>query len=285
MIMLPERHYLTAIPFPGLYHSILDSIIDSEIESDAYNRCEDASNEGDESSYPESIRLDESDVCGAYFASGVSDFPAAHWALARDYLAAFDEELTGHLGFKTRLQFESMNSPRFYNFETDTLYAWIPHSTMRLLARVMESESYAVRVRERHSHRSGFISSYSNDPEHYREKYREGGPAALDHNEIETVLQAAIREAGYFASDTLADPVDEIQSRAEMEVNESWSGNCGFAKFVDWDALESVLADKRAAKLPGDNDGRVAVLSELLANYREGFDGLIAAIERARVAA
>lgn len=293
MIMLPERHYLAAIPFPGLYQSILDSTIDSEIESDGHNRCKDASNEGDESSYPQSIRLDSSEVCEAYFASGVSDFIFAHLRLARDYLAAFDELLTGHLGYRTRLQFESMESPREYNFTTDTLYAWIPHSTVQLLARAMESESFAERVRERHSHRSGFISSYSNDPEHYREKYHEGGPAALDHNEIETVLQAAIREAGRisYRNDSPwspaagEDPISEIQSRAEMEVNESWCSNGTFSEFVDWDTLESALADKRAAKLPADNDGRVAVLSELLSTYREGFDGLIAAIERARVAA
>lgn len=279
----------TKIPFCGFYHSSLDQAIDHEIENVGYNRVQDGSNEGDESSYPAALRLSESDICDAFYASDVADFGSARLDMAKAYLEQFDSLVEDHLGESLGLTFESISSPRFYNFETDRLFAFISDSSIERLWKINESDGFkslAKVIESRFTSRSGFISHYPNDLDSWRAK-----PLAdYDHNEIETLLMAALESRGMWRGySSKSDTVTAIQDEAEMDVIESFSSNGEFDQYVNWAKHDSELAEKRVAKLEALEDSEAAeILHELRNMYPDGFTLVAAAMDndyRARILA
>lgn len=157
---------LTTIPFSGFYESLHDSQIDDCVEGmfqdDSGNRI-----------FPE--------LAERLFRS--CDFHQVYEKYAADYTAAFAHEF----GLKS-LVFESLSSPREYNFTTDRIFATIDESeVLDLLGRV-DLDAFAAQVKERFTSYDGFMSFYSPDIGTW------GPPAEWDHNQVGTLLLAHANE-------------------------------------------------------------------------------------------
>lgn len=65
--------------------------------------------------------------------------------------------------YKIPVRFESLNSPREYNFTTDRIYAYISLSTVKRIRDLTPESTLADTIRQRFTSRDGFSSFYSND--------------------------------------------------------------------------------------------------------------------------
>jgi hypothetical protein len=179
------------IPFPGFYESLLSGELDSIEEREAENMAEqETSAEYYPDTYqPAELRLDESAYASMIF--DCMNYSAAHATLARDYADTFNDVASDEVGFPLGLRFESMTSPRYYNFETDRLFCYVPEETVSRLFEMSAAEKHerlAAAIKERFTSRSGFISGYDNDLAEWLEK----PVLEWDHNELGTLLRALL---------------------------------------------------------------------------------------------
>lgn len=89
------------------------------------------------------------------------------------------------------LQFKSLHSPKYYNFETDRIIATIDTDTLnRLVSETPLNELHGV-CTEWFTSRDGFISHYKNDPTLWPVDKEE-----WDHNQLGALLAAWMRAQG-----------------------------------------------------------------------------------------
>lgn len=160
----------TFIPFSGFYNSNHDAILDDAIEQTfSYDQVPDN------------------------FYDHV-DWQKVHDAYARNYTGHFETWLSSidQSVNITSLQYESLYSPREYNFETDRIKCTISLADVQTLMAATNQGDLANVIKERFTSRSGFISFYSNDVLTWLEKPLE----TWDANEIETLILAFISSMG-----------------------------------------------------------------------------------------
>lgn len=155
---------LTTIPFSGFYYSLHDSALDSAIESIFSDDSGDAR--------PEIMR----------HVFDATDWRAVHNAYAADYAATFAHE------FKLPLQFESMKSPREYNFSTDVIYCTISADDAAWLFDTCDKALLDKIARETFTSRDGFASFYEPDFTEW------GGILAWDYNQLGALIRARVTE-------------------------------------------------------------------------------------------
>lgn len=226
--------------FPGWYGSFLDQALDSEIERDCeYIATEKDSkyyaNEPDSNfNFPEPLKVTESDLSDSYYSSrnfglyrearnlewldslvdviGEECSPGFVWHNGARFLRprALDKrDLTDNesrwqialAALAQSMRYESMSSPREYNFTTDRLFAYGRLQAFRVmlrLARRPENKAAWSRiVRERHASRDGFCSWYPADSNQWPEHIAE-----YDHNHLATLLAFALESCGRWESET-----------------------------------------------------------------------------------
>lgn len=111
-----------------------------------------------------------------------------HWlAVHRVYAKEFAESYCKEIGIRDA-RFESMDSPRFYNFETDRLFIELPLDEVQRMMRETSTASLGKAAADRHTSRSGFISFYSPDWRTW------GDVASWDHNQLQTLIEAYVRD-------------------------------------------------------------------------------------------
>lgn len=280
------------LPFEGFYESLYSGAIDGEEESFIEYRLEEGESDPDyEGYFPEPLRLDAQEMQEILIR--VTDYRAAYERIARDYVDAFDYVLGEELGFSVkdkskkynyetkdfeeyeydkpsiRATFESMDSPREYNFTTDRVYADIPLAFMYLFFRKSRAENHstlATVIKERFTSRDGFLSHYPNRLADWLEK-----PLSdWDHNELETLLLAAMRLAG------IDDDSDELRWR----LYESTVGDEGayqaWESAVDWQKFETMRNEARAEKLQDWIDEDIEAAAVWRANHRDAYNTLAA---------
>lgn len=244
---------LTTIPFDGFYHSIWSDEIDREEESHAeYQADEGQAEEG----VAEELRLDQNEIAQILF--DVTEYRAAYLKIAQWYAEAFDSWAGEQLGMTRKakrnrydyqtektvvetydadsigLKFESMDSPREYNFATDRIFCHIPLKTVRALFKASKAENHIslrAAIRERFTSYDGFISGYPNALDSWLSKPLQ----EWDHNEIGTLLVAMTGEA---------DTIDDFYYR----MGDSW-GYQAWESAVDWSRYNAKVAELRAEKL------------------------------------
>lgn len=173
-----EGHALVCIhEFPGFYDSWLSGNIDSEEESFAEHERETKG------------LSDDIDLASIIF--DCMNYRACQANYSEAWLSDLVHELDQEFNEKLPLEFESMTSPRFYNFETDRLFAWIPVANLQAIYDRMVTVgdgalTFGDKIRERFTSYDGFLSSYPNDFEVWLEKPL----ASWDHNEIGCLLSA-----------------------------------------------------------------------------------------------
>lgn len=150
------------IPFSGFYESHHDAAIDDAL-SFAF---QDSSGSG----------VHDGLQNRAFMAI---DFRAVHLAYAQSYASDWAQEA----GLESA-QYVTTESPREYNFETDRILVKVTSQEAARIFANVDRDALDRIASERHSHRSGFISSYSPNVESW------GGVESWDHNQLGTLLLA-----------------------------------------------------------------------------------------------
>ena len=105
------------------------------------------------SGFYESVHMDALEREGEYY-------PGADWRkVFFGYAGAYAAEYLHAAGITGR--FESLESPREYNFSTDRIFVDIPADEVRRMLAAVDPETLAQVAKARHATRSGFISFYS----------------------------------------------------------------------------------------------------------------------------
>lgn len=188
--ILPEGMRSVRIPFQGFYDSDYSDALDREDEYFLENCQENG----------EYAEIDPNDLSNALIYSMHS--ASAFRRVAKSYTETFGELVDEYLPGMASIEFEEMVSPKEYNFTTDRLFALLPSAMLQSWrddAAIMDT--FTDVVNEELSHRSGFISFYSNDVHTYLEKPFE----EWDHNELSVLLTAAMRTKD--VPDTLDDDI------------------------------------------------------------------------------
>jgi len=168
---------LTVIPFTGFYESEHDAMIDDEINMTF------ETDDGGNHNIPDEMYMN-----GA-------DYQAMHTEYARLYCAEFADAFNDKTGANIHLAFESLKSPKYYNFETDRIYAHITEPDALSLFEMSARDNHAtlrVFIANRFTSRDGFASFYSNDLDVWMTKPF----LSWDHNELETLILAVLSLSG-----------------------------------------------------------------------------------------
>jgi hypothetical protein len=115
-----------------------------------------------------------------------ADYGKAYDHIARAYVDQFNQHLIDEYELDLDLKFESLQSPREYNFQTDRIFCEISEENVRKLREAVSDPALRQAIRERFTSRSGFISSYPNHLEDWPPLEQ------WDHNELGTLLVALL---------------------------------------------------------------------------------------------
>jgi hypothetical protein len=155
---------ITTIPFGGFYESIHSYEVD-RAEEDAFQ------NENGDPNAGLSSRL--------------------YWLINyRQLYTSYAEAYASEFAIKTgiKLKFESMSSPREYNFATDRIFCTISREEVRRLKREVDPEALAALAKRKFTSRDGFASFYSPDIESW------GSVDGWDHNQLGTLIEASMED-------------------------------------------------------------------------------------------
>lgn len=217
------------LPFEGFYNSRYSAEVDHVEQMDAENL-----EERDREEQPPELRLEASDFAHVLF--DCTDYHACYLDVSKAYVDAFNIIASDHLDMPLGLQWESMDSPREYNFATDRVYAYVTLEVMQALFAKSEAEGHkrlAAAIKERFTSYDGFISGYRNDLAVWLEKPLED----WDHNELCTLLGALLSDAEDFGWSVYYRVVDDDG------VYNEWSNA------VDWPKFEAKVQELREGKL------------------------------------
>lgn len=176
------------LDFPGFYESCLSQALDDAENMEAENVLE---------THPD---LDLHDVHTALYRH-------SKYGKGFQYIAEAYVNWLNHLLEDTGIEvvFESMQSPREYNFTTDRLFVVLRPEHLPLLRAKVDEERFAKTIRDNFTSRDGFLSFYSNDITEWRSKPID----EWDHNELGTLLTTFLQQQA--EEKDLADPYDVIE--------------------------------------------------------------------------
>jgi hypothetical protein len=150
--------------------------------------------------------------------NGTIDFGQYLNALGKIYTAAIEAKVREwhHFG-NAKIQFAGVWSPREYNFANDEIDVLIDANTINLLRSIAHDPANADQwgkwLTDRHASRDGFVSYYSDDPEHWMEMDLD----ELQDCHIETYLWFALN---------VSEPewMDDVNDDCSIQVSE-WVAN------------------------------------------------------------
>ena len=132
---------LVKIPFSGFYNSIHDGVIDSALEYEA--ECYADSDKAND------IILD---------ALNVNHYDKIREALSKVFVEGVNELFWYEYGINLGLEFESLKSPKFYNYSTDEIYCYVDNDKINELVILLDNENGFIEVlKDKYQSRDGFI--------------------------------------------------------------------------------------------------------------------------------
>lgn len=171
---------LATIPFQGFFYSVHDDLLDRALERIFSDSAGD--------SFEEMV----------YSAQDQVDWREVHIAYAKLYTEEFLEEM------EIDARFESLQSPKAYNFTTDRIFVEIELGEVEWLLTETSVVTLMDQAREMFTSRSGFISFYSPDINNW------GQPAGWDHNQVGCLIEAYARQRKESGA-TLKDEIDYLE--------------------------------------------------------------------------
>ena len=131
------------LPFSGFYQSMHDYYIDNFIEYEIeYLKSE--LNYTDE----------QLDIISDRFY--MMDYAPIRKAICEHYINAFNAVFYDEHNIHLDLEYSQLISPRFYNFETDRLYAFIDESIYNEVVTLINKKDFKEMLKDRYSKRDGF---------------------------------------------------------------------------------------------------------------------------------
>lgn len=204
---------LTTIPFQGFYHSIYDSELDQVQEYSLESLAEE---------YKTTPQI----IADALYKA--ADYRKAYLYIAEQYVDHFNDYLKAEYELDLNLTFESLQSPREYNFETDRIFCEITSEALHKLREAVSDPALRQAIRDRFTSRSGFISSYDNDLDDWNPDI-----STWDHNEIGTLFVALLADAEDFEFEICGDMAD------------NGVFDTAFDNAVDWKKFAEIVASER----------------------------------------
>lgn len=191
---------LTTIPFSGFYETHHNAEIDNVLEQ----MVSDSSG-----CHPISDRI--SNDLWLHVNTPIVEY-------TRAFVASFQTLLNAECGLNIALTWESVSSPREYNFQTDRIFATISFPDVQAMFAKIDRKVLDETAKNRFTSRSGFISHYSPDWRSWR-NMRE-----WDHNQVGTLIEALTAQ---YLSDNW-----------EWNITEDWNSNGDIDNWV-YDNLDA----------------------------------------------
>lgn len=132
------------VPFSGFYHSIHDMYIDNHIEY--------------EIDYLESdlgYTDEQLDIIKDKFY--MMDYAPIRKAICEHYINAYNAVFYDEYDIHLDLEYSQLISPKFYNFETDRLYALIDETIYNEVTALINSEDFKAMLKDKFKQRDGFM--------------------------------------------------------------------------------------------------------------------------------
>lgn len=132
------------LPFSGFYESIHDMYIDNHIEY--------------ELEYLESelgYTDEQLDIIKDKFY--MMDYAPIKKAICEHYIQAYNQVFYDEYNIHLDLEYSDLISPRFYNYETDRLYALIDESIYNEVSEMVNNESFKTMLKDKFKPQSGFM--------------------------------------------------------------------------------------------------------------------------------
>jgi hypothetical protein len=199
---------LTTIPFSGFYNTHHDAEIDRVLEQ----MLSDSSG-----CHPISDRI--SNDIWSHISTPTVEYTKA-------FVESFNALLNGESGLKIKLEWESVRSPHFYNFETDRIFATVSFEDVQTMFARVDRKILDLTAQQRFTSYDGFISHYSPDWRSW------GSMRDWDHNQVGTLLEALVTQF--------------LRPEWEWDVTEDWNCNGDIDNWV-YDNLDG--EGKRLVKL------------------------------------
>lgn len=133
---------IVQIPFSGFYDSIHSENVEHELNSGIFTDHDTGCTNND--------RLSD-------LAYDAMDWHELYLDYAREYVDNFNDK------FELNLVFESMRSPKEYNFTTDRIFCKISQDEIKKLIKQTSKENLAKHAKDMFTSRDGFSSFYDND--------------------------------------------------------------------------------------------------------------------------
>lgn len=164
---------IATIPFQGFYDSVYSYSIEGEIENTA-------------EWYAEEYQLSESQqetLANGYLEKNRSEF---YYNVSKDYAEGFIHEVESETGLSLNASFESMESPKEYNFATDRIFIELPEeNAVAFIDYILANHKQELEdlIAQRFTSCDGFISHYKNTLEAW------GNPNEWDYNQLGTCFE------------------------------------------------------------------------------------------------
>jgi hypothetical protein len=168
---MTTKMMLTTIPFGGFYDSLHSGAVD-DVEERMFT-----DENGNDCAWSDDLRSR---------VTNRANYKAIYTEYAKDYCERFGCWLK-----IDSLKFDEMKSPRFYNFETDRIFAYLSKADAIKLHNSVPYDALVAKAKERFTSRDGFASFYDPDITTW------GPVETWDHNQIGTIMEvAAVEEHG-----------------------------------------------------------------------------------------
>jgi hypothetical protein len=178
---------LTTIPFSGFYNSLHDRSLDDALDQ---------------------MFSDPAAGCSINHKLRDRAFDACQWGLVHgNYALNYANALAAQ--FKIAMKFESLQSPKEYNFTTDRIFCEIELDEVKRIRAETSEKALRDKVRERFTPCDGFIPFYSANLDNWDEI------ETWDHNEVGTLIEAYVEQESELLR---SDGFDQF---AELELMES----------------------------------------------------------------
>ena len=129
------------LDFGGFYDSYIDGLIDQTLESESEMQLEEFNRE---------------------VTPCLDNYQELCEKISKEYISILNEALFYETGLKDEptLDYISLNSPKYYNFETDTILTQMSIKDLKALLRLVDRSKLADYINEHSKSRDGFYSFY-----------------------------------------------------------------------------------------------------------------------------
>lgn len=153
-----------------------------------------------------------------------TDWKKFHEIMSKRYVSDIEDILNDKFNYpeklrdqlhKIKLEFESLDSPKYYNYSTDRIFAKIDKASITYMYQYVGKDDLNKKIEENFTSRDGFSSFYPNQLQEW-----ERDVLTWDHNQLRALLET-------FLDTILEKPFADHCSY--WDIMESWDCNGGLA--------------------------------------------------------